>query len=70
MAKRTKSAAGPPASEPERSRLIKVMASDDELKDIRVAAALEDVPISAFARDAALQHAADVIRAHYGKPPA
>lgn len=57
------------ASEPSdnRSRIIKVLVSDQETKQIRVAAALEDMAVAEFVRTAALEKAANVVRSNF--PP-
>jgi hypothetical protein len=53
----------PEADEPKavRTRIIKVFLSDDEIKHLRVAAALTDVGVSEFARAAALEKAAGIV---------
>lgn len=49
----------------ERNRLVKARFSDEEIADVRVAAALRDVPVSEFVRDAALEIAKEIIADRY-----
>jgi uncharacterized protein (DUF1778 family) len=52
-------------SDAERTRLVKVMLSDEEVADVRVAAAIKDLRVSEFARTVALEQAAKVISNRY-----
>ena len=65
MGKAKKQGKGSTTSEGERNRLVKVRLSDEEVADVRVAAALEDIPVGQFCREAALQVARKVIADRY-----
>ena len=48
-----------------RARLIKLMVTDEQLQDLRVAAAIQDCRVGEFCRDAALEVASKMIRQKY-----
>ena len=57
MAKAKKQPKGRESSDIKRTRMIKVNFGDDEVKDIRVAAAMKEMRSSQFVRTAALEAA-------------
>ena len=65
MGKAKKRSKGGADSDAERTRIVKVRVTGTEVADIRVAAALKDLPVSEFVREAALQVARQVISGRY-----
>ena len=48
-------------------RIVKVRGSSDEIRDLRVAAALEESSLSDFLREAGMERAGEVIGRNYPK---
>ena len=67
MAKRKttkgKQVAGTESAE-DRSKIVKVRVSEDELKQLKVAAALSDTTTASYAREAALREAGRIFKEH------
>lgn len=65
MGKSKKQGKSAASSDAERTRIVKVRLNDTEVADIRVAAAINDLPVAEFVRAVALEQAAKIIAARY-----